>query len=256
MSRQALPTPARPQVAAAAPPATRARRLAPLRVAWLLLLLTVLLAALLLFVRRATLDEQALTTFEAAASLYAGGDPALAQQAYAQLASQGAGGVALLHNWGAAALRAGDLTTAVAALEQAQQMAPRDQALAAALETARAIQVQSSGAAAVEPAPAPDAAPETLPAASPAALPTPAPESAPPQGLAALLAPIRAQWLAPNELALVALGLWVAFCALLLVALAPTSRRRSRPLRVGALAVAIPVALGLAIALAALVVGG
>lgn len=239
MSRQLLPTQTRPQAvpatsAASAPAAStpaRTPRLTPTRVAWLLLLITPLLAALLLVVQRSPMDAQALTTFEAAGALYTAGDPALAQQAYAQLVGQGGGGVALWHNWGAAALRAGDLKTAVSALETAQQHAPRDVELATSLRVARAMQAQSASAE----------------GESPAAI-------APPNGLAALLAPIRAQWLAPDELALAALGLWVLLCALLLVALTP-ARRPRRLLRFAALAAALPVALALAVALAALFSG-
>jgi tetratricopeptide (TPR) repeat protein len=194
-------------------------------VAWLLVALTPLLALMLALAQRAALGAQADTAMAAAASLYQAGDPALAQQAYAQLAAQGGGGETLFHNWGAAALRAGDLETAVAALEQAQALAPRNGQVAAALDTARSA----------------------VPAESVAVESSNVPAWLPAQ----ITEPI-AQRLNRDELALVALGLWVLLAALMLAALAPGRALAGRRLRIGALLVALPVVVLLALSAAAL----
>lgn len=203
------------------------RRSRTLLAAWLLLITTPLLALGLLLVRQQSLGAPATVAMQAAAALYAGGDPALAQQAYSQLVEQGGDGPELAHNLGAAALRAGDLATAVAALEEAQRLAPRDEGVVAALATAREAQQGSAGALAAE-----EMAPGVAPAAEGAG-----------SSAMALLGRVKGEWLTANQVALGALGLWVAFGALVLAALAPGRWRT------WALIALFPVSLGLGAAL-------
>jgi tetratricopeptide (TPR) repeat protein len=197
-----------------------------------MLIATPLLALGLLLVRQQSLGAPAAVAMQAAAALYAGGDPALAQQAYSQLVEQGGGGPELAHNLGAAALRAGDLATAVAALEEAQRLAPRDEGVAAALATAREAQQGSAGVGPEGSQTSGEMAPGVAQAAEGTG-----------SSAMALLERVQGEWLTANQVALGALGLWVAAGALVLAALAPGRWR------MWALIALLPVSLGLGAAL-------
>ena len=153
-----------------------------------LVLLTGLGFAVLSMSRPAPVDARAMT---AANELVAAGHYAEAAQMYEQLIAQGAQDAVLYYNLGSATLALGDAGRAVAAYEQAAALAPRDADIRANLELARQ-QVRS---------------PVNLSVAHQQALSPVNRRSANPLGG---LADVTRPWLTVDELALLALGAWLA----------------------------------------------
>ena len=133
------------------------------------------------------------TALLSAAQLYTQGDYALAAQAYSQLIDQGYANVELFYNRGLAYYQAGEPAAALESLRTAAALAPRDAQIRAAL-----AQVE---------------------AASPPAL------TAPANGLVDQVNTVAGRWLTRDEMALLALALWLVLTGLLLAA---TMRRKPR----------------------------
>ncbi len=148
-----------------------------------------------------TLAKSSETSATAAADqLYETGQYALAAQAYQQLADQGYTDSALFYNLGNAYYRQGNLGQAILNYRRAGKLAPRDADIQANLEVARG-QI-----------------------ASPAAR-VPGNES-----LFSRLVNFSRNWLTFNELALLALGLWIL---LALLVMAFSNSRRGSEMRAG-----------------------
>ena len=179
-------------------------------IGWLLagvLLLTPVLAGAAIALQMRGAGEAERAAMQAAGSLYARGEFALAAQAWQQLAEQGVGGTALNYNLGVAQLQAGELDGAVQTLRAARDRWPRNAEIRIALEEAlRAQRVQVEG---------PDGAP--------LAADQPAPEQP-----AGAIARIKQRYVSRMELALGALLAWTLFAAMLVITLlAKRSRARS-----------------------------
>jgi tetratricopeptide (TPR) repeat protein len=126
---------------------------------------------------RTTATPAPLGAPKAAAQLYAQGDYALSAQAYSQLIDQGYGDVALHFNRGLAYHQAGDTINALASLREAGKFAPRNAQIRAAVNAIEA----------------------TAPSASLAHT----------GKRGGTMVSELTRWISPNELALVALGLWL-----------------------------------------------
>jgi tetratricopeptide (TPR) repeat protein len=166
-----------------------------------LVLLTGLGFAVMSMSRPVPVDSRAMT---AANELVAAGHYAEAAQMYEQLIAQGARDAALYYNLGNAALSLGDAGRAAAAYEQAAALAPRDADSRANLALAqRQVRDQTKTAAAQQQA----GGSALLPVAHQQARgPVTRPSAGPPGGLASLTG----RWLTVDELALLALGAWLA----------------------------------------------
>ncbi|NJN82382.1 MAG: hypothetical protein HC802_08975 [Caldilineaceae bacterium] len=127
-------------------------------------------------------------TIQTAAQLYANGEYELASQTYQKLVDQGYADASLYADLGVAAYHAGNLEQALLSLRFARELAPRDRAIADGLKRVQSeigetdVVVQGQ------------AGPELL----------------------RQIGAASSAWLSLNELALIALGLWVGFVALLL----------------------------------------
>jgi hypothetical protein len=155
-----------------------------------------------------------------AGQLYAQGNYAQAAESYRQLVDQGYAAPALFYNLGLTYLKADDLGRALWSLRSAEQLAPRDEDIRAALVEART----------------------TLAAKAPAG--DPALRAPEPMGLGQLIQEVR-RWVTADELAILALGLWAGLAILLLVGMTAAGGRARRAVR-GTSAV---VGVGLAVAL-------
>lgn len=128
----------------------------------------------------------------AAQQLYDRGDYAVAAASYRQLADQGIADSRLFYNMGLAYLRAGDLGQALWSLRSADALNPRDADTDVALAQVKAALVEQT--------------PELAATAVPGNLP-------------ARLASVTASWVTTDELAWIALALWGALIALLLISI-------------------------------------
>ena len=137
-------------------------------------------------------------TLVTAEQLYARGEYALAAQGYQQLADQGYADSALFYNMGLAYWMAGDLGRALWSFKSAQAIDPRDAAVEGALQEVRSQIAAANAEAAGEPAPIEQVV-----------------------AMASRVSTI-------NELAMLGLGLWFLFAALLLVFIL---KSRSRAVR-------------------------
>jgi tetratricopeptide (TPR) repeat protein len=151
--------------------------------------------------RPALVDARAMS---AANELVAAGHYAEAAQMYEQQIAQGAQDAALYHNLGNATLALGDAGRAAAAYEQAAALAPRDADIRANLALA---QQQLRGQARTAPAQRPAGTLANLPVAQQQARGLISTGSAGPLGG---LADVTSRWLTVDELALLALGAWLA----------------------------------------------
>lgn len=223
-TRPPVPPTAHPNTQPAVLPAARRspRSLGLLLSVLLLLAPVALLAGLLL--DRFTGDEQAVTTMVAANALYTGGQYDLAAQAYAQLQAQGRGGQALLYNHGLALLYAGRSAEADALLQRARALYPRDESIRLALAEARRMDAGQAAAAPVE--------------LAPAVMPVPG------------LARLRADWVAADELAALALLLWTGCAALVLAAVRAPRLATRRLAAIGAVAAGLLLSAALLLLLA------
>ena len=144
-----------------------------------------LLAGLVFTVQSSSSTTQTnVQAMSAANQLVNAGHYAEAAQMYEQLAAQNPRDAALLYNLGNAYFLQGDASRALAAYEQAATLAPRDADIRANLDLAQQALGQTSS---------------------------------PSTGLAAALADALSRWLTVDELALLALGAWLAFGMLVLV---------------------------------------
>jgi hypothetical protein len=189
------------------------------RLAILMTLIALMLAGLFAASQAHSLAKSTSTTvadaMTTAQQFYDAGRFSQAAQSYQQLVDNGAADSALFYNLGNAYFKQGDPGRAILNYRRAQQLAPRDAEIAANLALARA---QVAGPA--------------------------VPESSADDGILNLGA-IPQRWFTLNELAVVALALWVAFVALALTytGLKPASRLR-RGLRLALIVVSVGLVIG------------
>jgi tetratricopeptide (TPR) repeat protein len=196
-----------------------------------LVLLTGLSIAVLSNPRPAPVDARAMT---AANELFAAGHYAEAAQMYEQLIAQGAQDAALYYNLGNATLALGDAGRAVAAYERAAALAPRDADIRANLALA---QEQARSQTKLVPAQqARDQVNQPV-AHQPARRPSNRQSASPLGGLADLTR----RWLTMDELALLALGAWLALGLLVFAYRGLEPQRRPALVRVGIAAVLLVV---------------
>jgi tetratricopeptide (TPR) repeat protein len=157
--------------------------------------------AVLSLSRPMPVDAGAMT---AANELVAAGHYAEAAQMYEQLIAKGAQDAAPYYNLGNAALLLGDAGRAAAAYERAAALAPRDPDIRANLALAER---QARDQANSEVAQHQTRAPGNLPVAH---QPSRVPAGKPSAGLPGGLADLTGRWLTVDELALLALGAWLA----------------------------------------------
>ena len=168
----------------------------------MLMLIALAMATLLLILPfsasmgSASAGEASAATLETAEQLYVQGDYALAAELYRQVVDQGYGDGDLYYNLGVAYHGAGDLGRALWSLRRAEALSPRDIDIRTALASVQA-DLDASGAAEQ------------------------------PAGLARLLAASRS-WVSTDELALMALALWVGLVSVLLVLLFSANARTAR----------------------------
>ena len=170
-------------------------------------------AALFAWDRPAVPDRQATLSLAAANSLLEQGQAALAAETYDQLAEQGVADVVLFYNRGLAYIQMGDLERALRSLETAYAMAPRDAEVAAALEQARG-QIAAAGGVPLL--------------------------STDRTGLDGMAARLTRPWLTLDELAMLAVSLWIGLALLLLaLTIVRSGSKWSGLLRVAATALGV-----------------
>jgi tetratricopeptide (TPR) repeat protein len=183
--------------------------------------------------RPAPVDTHAIA---AANKLVAAGHYAEAAQMYEQLIAQGAKDAALYYNLGNAALLLGDSGRAVAAFEQAAALAPRDADIRANLELARQ-QTRDRVNQVLAPEPARTPGNQTVAHQQPRG-----PVNSPIAGPLGALADVSSRWLTVDELALLALGAWLALGFLVFAYRGLQAERRPAVVR-AAVAVAFAIVL-------------
>jgi tetratricopeptide (TPR) repeat protein len=189
--------------------------------------------------RPAPVDARAMS---AANELVAAGHYAEAAQMYEQLIAHGAQDAALYYNLGNATFALGDAGRAAAAYERAVALAPRDADMRANLAVA---QQQLRGQAKTAPAHRPAGTPANLPVAQQGRSPASTRSAGPFGGLA----DVTSRWLTVDELALLALGAWLALGLLVFAnrGLQPVRRRAAARAAVAmALVVVLATGAGLA----------
>ncbi len=133
-------------------------------------------------------------TMVTAKELYESGQFIQAAQAYQQLADQGFADSVLYFNLGNAFFKQGDYGRAILNYRRAEQLAPRDEDIAANLELARARAIDQFEEIVTEP--------ETTATSG---------------NFISRLAQVTQPWLTLNELAMITLGVWFLFVALAIV---------------------------------------
>ncbi len=133
-------------------------------------------------------------TMVTAKELYESGQFIQAAQAYQQLADQGFADSVLFFNLGNAFFKQGDYGRAILNYRRAEQLAPRDEDIAANLELARARAIDQFEEIVTEP--------ETTATSG---------------NFISRLAQVTQPWLTLNELAMITLGVWFLFVALAIV---------------------------------------
>jgi len=133
-------------------------------------------------------------TMVTAKELYESGQFIQAAQAYQQLADQGFADSVLFFNLGNAFFKQGDYGRAILNYRRAEQLAPRDEDIAANLELARARAIDQFEEIVTEP--------ETTATGG---------------NFISRLAQVTQPWLTLNELAMITLGVWFLFVALAIV---------------------------------------